>query len=197
MGTFSLISTCLIRPASYPGVSLSRWKCARKRRREGDNCTLSMVPCDSSPVSQVSRSILPCEEQSAWGGGWGLTLLQKKYLQHRKFLESYVELSGPSGSLHRKRLLLLFAASFWWGCEMSAMILGFGNPSTIALRVESRIQVPPRKTLIQYLESGIHGCSVNRGAGGSPDHRSLPFAEYECLWSRIFCAEESRCFPGQ
>ena len=48
--------------ASYPDVSLSRWKCARKGRREGDS-TLTMVPCGSSPVAP-----LLCEERSAWGG---------------------------------------------------------------------------------------------------------------------------------
>ena len=62
--------------ASYPDVSL---RCARKGRREGDNgrdgtspavCTLPMVPCGSSPVTRVSRSPLPCEKRSAWGGGW-------------------------------------------------------------------------------------------------------------------------------
>ena len=65
-------------PSLYPDVSLSRWKCARKRKREEDNgrdgaspavCTLPMVPCGSSPVTRVSRSPLPCEKRSAWGGG--------------------------------------------------------------------------------------------------------------------------------
>ena len=57
---------------------LSRWKCARKGRREGDNgwdsaspavCSLPMVPCGSSPVTLVSRSPLRWEKRSAWGGG--------------------------------------------------------------------------------------------------------------------------------
>ena len=65
--------------ASYPDVSLSRWKCARKWRREGDNgrdgpspavCTLPLVPSGSSPVTRVSRSPLRCEKRSALGGGW-------------------------------------------------------------------------------------------------------------------------------
>ena len=33
-----------------------------------------MVPCDSSPVTRVSRSPLPCEKRSAWGGGWGCSM---------------------------------------------------------------------------------------------------------------------------
>ena len=59
-------------------TSLFRWKLARKGRRERDNgrggakppvCTLSMVPYGSSLVTRVSRSPLPCEKRSAWGGG--------------------------------------------------------------------------------------------------------------------------------
>ena len=51
-------------------LSLSRWKCARKGRREGAVCTLPMVPCGASPVSRVSHSPLRREKWSAWGGGW-------------------------------------------------------------------------------------------------------------------------------
>ena len=65
-----LDTTCLL-PRR---LSLSRWKCARKRRREGDNFTLPMVPCGSSPVTHVSHSILPCEKRSAWVGSWGFTV---------------------------------------------------------------------------------------------------------------------------
>ena len=50
--------------ASYPDVSLFRWKFARKERREGEKgrapllFLLPMVHCDSSPVTGVSRSPL-------------------------------------------------------------------------------------------------------------------------------------------
>ena len=33
-------------------------------------CTLPMVSCGSSPVTSVSRSLLPCKKRSAWGAGW-------------------------------------------------------------------------------------------------------------------------------
>ena len=70
----------LLSPQNLPRTqtSLFRWKLAHKRRREGDNgrdgaklpvCSLPMVPCGSSPVTRVSRSPLPCEKRSAWGGG--------------------------------------------------------------------------------------------------------------------------------
>ena len=74
-------------PASHPDVSLSRWKCARTGRREGDNgrdvvspavFTLPMVPCGSSPVTRVSRSPLRREKRSAWGEGWVDTLFHDK-----------------------------------------------------------------------------------------------------------------------
>ena len=40
------------------------------RAKEGGKvCTLPMVPCGSSPVTRVSRSPLPCDKRSAWGGG--------------------------------------------------------------------------------------------------------------------------------
>ena len=42
----------------------------RKAGRSPAVCTLPMVPCGSSPVTRVSRSPLPCEKRSAWGGGW-------------------------------------------------------------------------------------------------------------------------------
>jgi len=64
----TLCCNCLV-----PRRALSRWKYARKGRRDGDNgrdvCTLPMVPCGSSPVTRVSRSRLRCEKRSAWGGG--------------------------------------------------------------------------------------------------------------------------------
>ena len=50
--------------ASYPDVSLFRWKFARKERWEGEKgrapllFLLSMVHCDSPPVTGVSRSPL-------------------------------------------------------------------------------------------------------------------------------------------
>ena len=44
-------------------TSLSRWKCARKGRREGD-------PSHGPLRFITSRSPLPCEKRSAWGGGW-------------------------------------------------------------------------------------------------------------------------------
>ena len=59
--------------ASYPEVPLSRWKFARKGRRERENCQdvasllffhLPMVPWASLPVTRVSRSPL-CEKRSA------------------------------------------------------------------------------------------------------------------------------------
>ena len=79
--TFKLIKSDTGLCSSLPRTqtSLFWWKCARKGRREGDNgrdvakpsvCTLPMVPCGSWPVTRVSRSPLPCEKQSAWGGGW-------------------------------------------------------------------------------------------------------------------------------
>ena len=54
-------------------TSLSRWKCARKGRREGDSgrdgaspavCTLPMVPCGSSPVAllYLAKNEAPEEE---------------------------------------------------------------------------------------------------------------------------------------
>ena len=48
-------------------TSLSRWKCARKGRREGHNgrdCTLPMVPCGSSPVARLylAKNKAPEEE---------------------------------------------------------------------------------------------------------------------------------------
>ena len=56
--------------ASYPVVSLSM--CAQRkagRRQSPTVYTLPMVPRGSSPVTRVSRSPLPCEKRSAWGGG--------------------------------------------------------------------------------------------------------------------------------
>ena len=44
-------------------TSLFWWKCAPAV------CTLPMVPCGSSLVTRFSRSPLPCEKRSAWGGG--------------------------------------------------------------------------------------------------------------------------------
>ena len=50
--------------ASYPDVSLFRWKFARKERREGEKgrapllFLFPVVHCDSSPVTGVSRSPL-------------------------------------------------------------------------------------------------------------------------------------------
>ena len=57
-------------------LSLKR---ARKGRREGDNALrLPSVPFPWSLAvhhqSLVSRSPLPCEKRSAWGGGWFSTL---------------------------------------------------------------------------------------------------------------------------
>ena len=67
----SLLNEC-IRPASYPDVSLLMKMCAQRkagRRQRPAVCTLPMVPCGSSPVTpRVSRSPLPCEKRSAWGG---------------------------------------------------------------------------------------------------------------------------------
>ena len=64
-GFFDTSSGCLV------PTRLSRWKCTRKGRREGDNvCTLPMVPYGASPVTRVSRSPLRCEKRSNWGGGW-------------------------------------------------------------------------------------------------------------------------------
>ena len=56
------IRSDILRPLPRTQTSLSRWKCARKGRREGDS-TLPMVPCGSSPVAP-----LLCEKRSAWGG---------------------------------------------------------------------------------------------------------------------------------
>ena len=67
----SLLNEC-IRPASYPDVSLLMKMCAQRkagRRQRSAACTLPMVSCSSSPVTpRVSRSPLPCEKRSAWGG---------------------------------------------------------------------------------------------------------------------------------
>ena len=57
-----------------PNYRLSRWKFARKRRREGENWSarlqvflLPMVPCASSTVTRVSRSPLQkTGKRSAW-----------------------------------------------------------------------------------------------------------------------------------
>ena len=59
-------------------TSLFWWKCPRKGRREGDNgLRLPFVPFPWSLVvhhqSLVSRSPLPCEKRSAWGGGCDLS----------------------------------------------------------------------------------------------------------------------------
>ena len=76
-------------PLPRTQTSLSRWKCARKGRREGDNgrdgaspavCTLPMVPCGSSPVTRVSRSPLRWEKRSASEGGWSCLLFYKRVL---------------------------------------------------------------------------------------------------------------------
>ena len=45
-------------------------KAGRRQRASPAVFTLPMVPCGSSPVTRVSRSPLPCEKRSAWGGGW-------------------------------------------------------------------------------------------------------------------------------
>ena len=61
--------------ASYPDVSLFRWKFARKERREGEKgrppllFLLPMVHCDSSPVTGVSRSPLCGKIRSTWDEG--------------------------------------------------------------------------------------------------------------------------------
>ena len=64
--------------ASYQDVSLSMKMCAQRkagRRQRATRaspavCNLPMIPCGSSPVTRVSRSPLPCEKRSAWGGRW-------------------------------------------------------------------------------------------------------------------------------
>ena len=63
----------MLRALPRTQTSLSRRKCARKGRREGDNgrdvaspavCTLPMVPCDSSPVARhyLAKNEAPEEE---------------------------------------------------------------------------------------------------------------------------------------
>ena len=76
------ISNCIVSLPSnnclVPRRLLSWWKCARKGRREGDNgrdaLRLPSIPFPWSLAvhhqSLVSRSPLPCEKRSAWGGGW-------------------------------------------------------------------------------------------------------------------------------
>ena len=74
----ALMTTRLsLETASHLDLSLSMKMCAqrkagrrqRARRASPAVCTLPMVPCGSSPVTRVSRSPLPCEKRSAWGGG--------------------------------------------------------------------------------------------------------------------------------
>ena len=70
-------TTSYRKPLPRTQTSLFWWKCARKGRREGDNgrdaLRLPFVPFPWSLVvhhqSLVSRSPLPCEKRSAWGGG--------------------------------------------------------------------------------------------------------------------------------
>ena len=45
-------------------------------------CTLPMVPCGSSLVTGVSRSPLPREKRSTWGGGWRRVLDTLKELHN-------------------------------------------------------------------------------------------------------------------
>ena len=63
-------------PASYPDVSLLVKMCAQREREEE-----SSVPFPWSLAvhhqSLVSRSPLPCEKWSAWGGGWLFTPQKK------------------------------------------------------------------------------------------------------------------------
>ena len=81
------ISWYMYASASYPVVSLSLDENVRAKeggrettgetlRRDGVShvsslavSTPPMVPCNSSPVSRVSSSPLPCEKRSSWGGG--------------------------------------------------------------------------------------------------------------------------------
>ena len=44
------------------------------RAKEGGKET---VPCDSSPVTRVSRSPLRWEKRSAWGGGWAYSYIRR------------------------------------------------------------------------------------------------------------------------
>ena len=74
-------------------------KAGRRQRASPAVCTLPMVPCGSSPVTRVSRSPLPCEKRSAWGGGWGDILKPHAQTAHEKGRESDVWLCcSPRGS---------------------------------------------------------------------------------------------------
>ena len=64
-----------VKPLPRTQTSLSRWKCACKRRRDGDNrrdvaspavCTLPMVPCGLSPVLEVKEILVQFHCWSAY-----------------------------------------------------------------------------------------------------------------------------------
>ena len=57
--------------ASYPDVSLSMKICAQRKAGR------SLYPSHGPLRLIASRSPLPCEKRSAWGGGWGVMISTK------------------------------------------------------------------------------------------------------------------------
>ena len=62
-----------------------------------------------------------------------------------------------------------------------------------SMNPESTAWNPESKTVLDSL-TWDGKLFYKSGVGGSPDHRLLPVAEYECLWPHISCADESRWF---
>ena len=103
--------------ASYPDVSLLM-KCARKERREGDNGR--NLPSVSFPwplavhyQSLVSRSPLPCEKRSAWGGGWTWRMLSLRRWSRLLKGKSH-ELRMCEARRNAWKILQNLAKTRWW-----------------------------------------------------------------------------------
>ena len=94
--------------ASYPDVSLSRWKCARKGRPEGDNGrSLPMVPCGSSGTRLITST-------SAWVGS-----LARLHVLGQRFLKFLLCLLQPAiHSRHHSKVSPTPSKS-WLRCKVS------------------------------------------------------------------------------
>ena len=109
----------ILSPLPRTQMSLSRWKCGRKERQEGDN----RVHCGSSPVTHVSRSPLWWEKQSASGGNCSQT--PPSYYSSNPTLALHVDwfrmVYSRAGSSDEFLILILGCRT--WAFPLSILVL--------------------------------------------------------------------------